>query len=325
MNVHGRYTPVSSWLTIGLMLGLIGVGPLGCSSLGGPGTKIHQSSQGTVYLEEASDWSFEAGHPTVIDPATIAATLRGVVIEAPTAVSHRGSGGATKPARVFSDEDVAFLAPLLAQGLLHAKPEHLVVFRVHQPTSSGAEPTSGVLYVQKGSLYLALTHYQGKKWKSTEAQARMGMIRFVPETAARIESAAPIGQADLTSLAIDYRLLAKNASLTPVPVKAAPAKLEPMPVAAAMPVGTPEPLSAPAAAAQNQDPKDVEFLTLKLEELRQAKETISAKDGQLKAMKKEVDSLHRQLAEREAELKALRAKKVSTKPTPKTTAKVTKK
>jgi hypothetical protein len=149
MNAHDLSAPLSSWLAIGLILGLIGIVPLGCASLGGHGSKIHQSSQGAVYLDEASDWSFEAGHPTVIDPAAIAAALRGVAIEVIPSTSQRESAGMMKPARVFSDEDIAFLAPLLAQGLLHAKPEHLVVFHVNQPTPSGTEPTSGILYVQR--------------------------------------------------------------------------------------------------------------------------------------------------------------------------------
>lgn len=325
MNAHDRYSWLSSWLATGLALGLIGVMSIGCSSLGGPGSKIHQSSQGAVYLEEASDWSFEAGHPTVIDPATIAAALRGVVIEGIPSMSQRGSTGMMKPSRVFSDEDVAFLAPLLAQGLLHAKPEHLVVFRVNQPTPSGAGPTSGILYVQKGSLYLTLTHYLGKKWKSPDVQARIGAIRFLPETAARTEIAAAIGQPDLTSLAIDYRFLAQNAPLIAIPTKAAPAKLESVPITAAMPVSMPEPPPASPAAAPPQDQKDVEFLTLKLEELRQAKEALDAKDGQIRAMKKEVDSLRRQPIEREAEIKVLKAKGVSAKLPQKKAAKVTKK
>ncbi len=325
MNACARYSPLSSWLATGLVLGLICVVQLGCSSLGGHGSKIHQSSQGAVYLDEASDWSFEAGHPTVVDPATIAAALRGVAIEVIPSMSQRGSTGMMKSARVFSDEDVAFLAPLLAQGLLHAKPEHLVVFRVNQPTPSGTEPTSGILYVQKGSLYLTLTHYLGKKWKSPDVQARIGAIRFLPETAARIETAAAIGEPDLTSLAIDHRLLAKTDPFPAIPVKTAPAKPEPMPAAAAMPVSMPEPQPAPTATAPLQDQKDVEFLTLKLEELRQAKEALDAKDGQIKAMKKEVDSLRRQLVERETEIKALKAKGVSAKLPQKRAAKVTKK
>ncbi|GIW54914.1 MAG: hypothetical protein KatS3mg082_1318 [Nitrospiraceae bacterium] len=69
----------------------------------------------------------------------------------------------------------------------------------------------------------------------------------------------------------------------------------------------------------------MEFLTLKLEELRQAKEALDAKDGQIKAMKKEVDSLRRQLVERETEIKALKAKGVSAKLPQKRAAKVTKK
>ncbi len=319
MNARSRSSPLSSWLALGLILGLIGLAPLGCASLGSHSSKIHQSSQGAVYLDEASDWSFEAGHPTVIDPAVIAAALRGVAIEVIPSTSQQGSAGIMmKPARVFSDEDIAFLAPLLAQGLLHAKPEQLVVFHVNQPTPSGAEPTSGTLYVQKGSLYLTLTHYLGKKWKSPDVQARIGAIRFLPEGAARIETAAAIGQADLTTLVIDHRLLAKTAFLPAVPAKTSPAQPEPMPVAAAVPVSMSEPQPAPSATVPHQDPN-------KLEELRRAKETIDVQDGQIKAMKKEIDSLRHQLIEREAEIKALKARGGAAKLPHKKSATVTKK
>ena len=39
----------------------------GCSTT----SKLAQSAQGSVYLEEVTDWSFEASHPAVIDQVTM--------------------------------------------------------------------------------------------------------------------------------------------------------------------------------------------------------------------------------------------------------------
>ena len=58
--------------------------------------------------------------------------------------------------RVFSDEDVRYLAPLLAQALSQAQPEYVVAFRLSSSAGSGSEPTAGTLYVRDERLYLTL-------------------------------------------------------------------------------------------------------------------------------------------------------------------------
>lgn len=99
----------------------------GCASITG---KIHESSRGSVYLEEVPDWSFVAAHPVSINPTTMANVLRGVQIEERKSMSNTTSGMELKAVRAFSDEEVEFLAPLLATALSKADPEELVGFRL---------------------------------------------------------------------------------------------------------------------------------------------------------------------------------------------------
>jgi len=40
---------------------------------------MHQSAKGSVYLEEVSEWSFEANHPTIIDQNTMLKIVKGVI------------------------------------------------------------------------------------------------------------------------------------------------------------------------------------------------------------------------------------------------------
>src|SRR5207249_8656814 len=99
----------------------------GCASITG---KIHQSSRGSVYLEEVPDWSFEAAHPISIDPTTLAQVLSGVRIEERKSIYRTTSDMEPKAVRAFSDDEVEFLAPLLATALSKADPEELIGFRL---------------------------------------------------------------------------------------------------------------------------------------------------------------------------------------------------
>ena len=69
-----------------------------------------------MYVERISDRSFQAAHPITLSSDTMARVLRGVVVK-----ENRGFLGiliAGKPegVRVFGDEDVDYLAPLLVEG-----------------------------------------------------------------------------------------------------------------------------------------------------------------------------------------------------------------
>jgi len=265
---------------LGLMLVVTG-----CSTT----SKIAHSAKGSVYLEEVTDWSFEASHPAVIDQTTILKVVKGVYSEDSQNGSTRMSAGGGKPMRVFSDEDAEFLAPLLAQGLLKAKPEQLVGFRVSSSAGSGSEPTAGTIYVQQGSIYFTI--------------ARGGRLTFLPESVARSQHAPPYaagGMADVTSHVIDYHALAK----APMPVA--------MPIAKSANMLPGSPTTALAASSktppapvftESEGDGQVETQVL----LSRAKETIAKKDTEITVLRKESEWMKRELRERDEEIKALKA------------------
>jgi len=145
----------------------------GCASITG---QIYENARGSVYLQEVPDWSFEAAHPISIDPTTMANVLRGVQIEERQSMPPLTSSMEVRAVRVFSDEDVELLAPLLATALSKADPADLVVFRIVQPASAGTVRTAGTLYAHEYHLYLTLTQYRSnsdsKSGRAPEPEAR---------------------------------------------------------------------------------------------------------------------------------------------------------
>jgi hypothetical protein len=254
---------------------------------------------GSVYLEDVSDWSYEASHPAVIDQLTIAKIVKGLYRNDDMSGSSRMSAGGSTPMRIFSDEDAEFLSPLLAQGLSKAKPEQLVGFRVSSSAGSGFEPTTGRIYVQKGSVYLTI----GKGAKPTG---------FMPESAARTEPArdAPVTSAILPlTMIIDYHALNR----APMPAD--------MPITKATPI-TPIMAVAPTKAqavsdSAGQEAGESEFIAQKLSDLKRAKEALAKKDSEISLLRKESEWMKRELRDRDEEIKALRATKVSAKAAPK--------
>ena len=290
------------------MQGLVGIAACalviaGCAG----GTKLAQNSMGSVYLEDVSDWSYEASHPAVIDQLTIAKIVKGLYRNDDMSGSSKMSAGGSTPMRIFSDEDAEFLSPLLAQGLSKAKPEQLVGFRVSSSAGSGAEPTTGSIYVQKGSIYVTIQ-------KGAEPTG------FMPESAARIEPAqayAAGGARGVMTMIIDYHALAK-----------APMPAQPMPMAKATPITpivpvplAPAPAKMAAAPAKAQvvssSAGEDELLAQNLNDVRVAKEALVKKDSEIKMLRKESEWMKRELRDRNEEIKALRLTKVSSKPTPK--------
>ena len=74
-----RHFTVPTMLLQPMRYGVMGVAALamvvaGCAT----GTKIAHNAKGSVYLEEITDWSFEANHPAVIDQMTMAKIIKGL-------------------------------------------------------------------------------------------------------------------------------------------------------------------------------------------------------------------------------------------------------
>jgi len=266
------------------------------------GTKLAHNAKGSVYLEEVTDWSFEASHPAVIDQLTITKIVKGLYSNDGMSGSSRMSAGGSKPMRIFSDEDAEFLSPLLAQGLSKAKPEQLVGFRVSSSAGSGSEPTTGSIYVQKGSLYLTI----GKGAKPTG---------FMPESAARTEPApayAAGGALGAMTMIIDYHALAMSPMPAAMPIANATSIA---PIASSM-AAVPAKAQAISASVGQETGQD-EFLVQKLSDLKIAKEALAKKDSEITMLRKESEWMKRELRDRDEEIKALRSTKVSAKPAPK--------
>ena len=293
----------------------------GCTMFSGS-QALHQSAKGAVYLEEVSEWSFEANHPTMIDQNTMLKIVKGVIVDEAATASSRLPATGSKPMRVFSDEDAEFLAPLLAQGLSRAKPEQIVGFRVSSSAGSGTAPTAGTLYVQNGAAYFTISSPKGLK-----------AAGFMPKSAARIESApsyAANGATAALSMVIDYQALARSSMPSSVPGASMEKSFASAPAAFAAPA---KPSSAPAAQASvrvlpvgnslasvdsaSADLTTDELLNKKMDELRQVKEANELKESEIKMLRKEAEWMKKELRERTAERDAMKARSVSSKPAPK--------
>ncbi len=320
--MHSIHNHRVRYMTTGLFLAATLVS--GCSMFSGS-QSMHQSAKGSVYLEEISEWSFEANHPTIIDQNTMLKIVKGVTTEEAASASNRMPASGSKPMRVFSDGDAEFLAPLLAQALSRAKPEQIVGFRVSSSAGSGAAPTAGTLYVQHGAAYFTISSLKGIK-----------TVGFTPKSAAHIESApsfAASGAADALSMVIDYTALARASMPAAMPVAAMTPSAPIAQAAASAPVKAAAKQNASASAsastvavrdtsasedASTSDMTTEDILNKKLDELRQAKESNALKESEVNILRKEVEWMKKELRERTAERDAMKAKNVSSKkPAPK--------
>jgi hypothetical protein len=190
---------------------------------------IHESERGGVYVERIPDRSFHTAHPITLSADTMARVLRGVVVKENRGFFQKLVAGNPEAVRVFRDEDVEYLAPLLIEGLARAASDQQVGFRVIH-TGESAESTKGSLYAYGRSLYLTLP------WLITVPQVRAGgpagspTILFIPESAIRPDSYRNAHSTDAT-LVIDYDMLATMPAASDMRPTAAqpptPAKGEP--------------------------------------------------------------------------------------------------
>ena len=325
MLIHGSHSFLMHRLNSGILgLTLMGALASGCSSTA---ASVQQPAamqpQGSVRLEEVADWEFEASHPSSIDAATLDSLLRAVVIaEAQTDMSNLPVDG-SKPMTVFSDEDVRYLAPLLAQALSQAQPEYVVAFRLSSSAGSGSEPTAGTLYVKNDRLYLTLSEHHGSLAKTESTWLGSGraarIVSVMPASAGQLEQALPAviqGRQQMKSLAIDYHQFVKNPE--PAPMTAATTAPAPQPVQALsvrnVPAVAPDqPVkqqSAPAPVmdkvASNQAPADDERLNETLQELQDTKDAMARKDAKISALRRDLESMRMQLETKDKELRAVK-------------------
>jgi hypothetical protein len=256
---------------------------------------IHEAPQGAVYLERISGRSFQAAHPIKIDPTTIGRVLSGVLVKDDQGLIKTFFMGIPDAYRAFSESEVAYLAPLISEGLRRAATDQQVGFRIEQIGQPGLvhnrgggvgssepplelrpkETTSGVVYAYGQSLYVTITEFRVRNEPANTinmANRRLpdntGLnnhtLLFLPEAAKRPDSYLDARSTDKT-LVIDYQLLA---ALPPASIPSASSQPSPQPAPPAVTGGKAEP---------------------------------PQKDAEIEALRKELQEIKKQLADQEAE------------------------
>lgn len=266
---------------------------------------LTESPQGAVYLERIPDRSFQAAHPIKIDQETLARMLRGVSVKDNQGLLQDLLAGQPPAVAVFTEDDIRYLAPLLAEGLTRAAADQQVGFRLIQSGSPGGKPsgdtgtsasesskrlalmetTRGTLYAYGRSLYVTLLEFRTRSERTgtlhTPARRQpdySGLLNrtvlFTPESARRPDSYRGSNTTNAT-LVIDYeRLAALSPHTAPLPIPQTPVPQSSRPSA------------PPSALDATTDPQ-----------LRRLQEQMSQKDRELEDLRKELQDIRRQMKE----------------------------
>ena len=306
----------------------------GCTSPH-PDLTIHESPQGAVYLERISDSQLEASHPITLDPSLIAGVLDGIFVSDANSTMDRIFANAPQSARAFSDDDTAYLAPLISTALAKASSVQRVQFRVVRlasplwrpsgggagvgssgPSKTGSQPetTAGSVYAFGRSLHVTLTQYRHRDTRPdtisgpnryfpdpTGLDGRQ--VLFAPEAALRPDTYRRPGEAPETTLVIDYEAVGRPARLgvaRETSSAAASARSDALREddrkSSSSPSETPEAIRSSARTSPSTADADL------------LKDLIVKKDMELESLKNEVKELRRQLDERDVQLDSFRMK-----------------
>ena len=180
-----------------------------------------------------SDRSIQANHPINLDPNLIAQLLRGIGIQEQEHGLQKLITRPSAPVPVFSDDQIRFLAPLLAEGLRTATADQRIEYRVvttHKGSnrfqSPTTETTAGSLYAYGRQMYVILSQYNynqmrenmnvndmSNRYQSRAQSDTSGLqdyiLLFTPSDAQRSDSFDPPAGEKSTDrfLAVDYQLL----------------------------------------------------------------------------------------------------------------------
>ena len=276
-----------------LFIALLCVVGTACGTTTPTGKVLFDDPRGTVSLQKISDPSIQATHPINLEPALLAQLLRGMGIQYQEHGLQKMIVGQSPPVPVFSEDQIQFLAPLLAQGLRTAAPDQSVEYRV-QATRKGialespiTETTAGSLYAYGRSLYVTLSQYRYAASRTDTRKTSRGQVpdttgllnrilTFTPSTAQRPESfnQPTDGMSTDRFLVIDYQLLQPGS-----------------PVAAATIAQTAPQVESVTESAS----RDTETLAQRDAEIRTLKDLVVKKELELDSLRKELESVRKQL------------------------------
>ena len=293
MAASPQHSARKLWHSRLLLLALLcGVGTA-CGTIAPTGKILFDDPRGTVSLQTISDRSIQASHPINLEPTLLAQILKGIEIQDQDQEYsfQKMLSGPSSPVPVFSEEQIRFLAPLLADGLRTAAPDQCVEYRVQATrkgsalASSTIETTAGSLYAYGRQLYVTLSQYRYNPIRakislnSSAYQRRQpdysGLrnrtVLFTPSAAQRSDSFDPPTGGALTDrfLAIDYQLLQEASPAVATTEHTAP-QMEPAAPVRESPAGT---------GASDAPSRTTEALAREVETLRKELQSVQKQLG----------------------------------------------
>jgi hypothetical protein len=217
-----------------LLLALLCLTGTACSTTAPTGKILFEDARGSVSLQTISDPLIRVSHPINLKPAVLTQLLTGLQIHNELHRAHHydmGLAGNESSHPLFSEDQVQFLAPLLAEGLRTATHNQSIEYRVvttHEGSnkfqSPTTETTTGLLYAYDRQLYVILSQYRSNPmrtnlykgditYRSQEPLDYSGLryrtLRFTPKAALRADSPNPPTMENSTDrfVAVDYQLL----------------------------------------------------------------------------------------------------------------------
>lgn len=266
--------------SLGTNLTPVGQGPLGSVAL------ERQATRGTT-AKYGTSQTFQASHPAHLTASLTGRLLTGLSV---SGLNRPGSSMAQESYPLFSHEEVEFLAPLIVTALAQAQPDQQVRFTMQDDGLT----TQGALYVYKTTLRVILSRYRST---AADGQTRPETLRlsFTPSQAL-VPSDAPqswmIVEPERPRIAVSLEALSQ---LPP-----------PSPVAADH--------NSTAEAASTQTSPAVEQRRMQ-QELQSTKDVVVKQAEELQKLKVELESVRRQLAEKDAAASKAKPKAAPRKPT----------
>lgn len=258
----------------------VGEGPLGTVAL------ERLASRGTTARYGSPQSAFQASHPASVSTAVVSRLLSGLSIS-----GLDRPGGALKQERypLFSQEETEFLTPLIVRALSQAGPDQRVRFTLQDDGLI----TQGTLYLHRTTFRVSLSHYRASQGQSDMRLAGL-TLSFTPSDAL-VRDDVPQSWMIIEPEQPRVAVLLDALSQLPAAVLAPTTN---KPVAAITPI--------PASSVPEQPGVQ--------QELQATKDVVVKQAQELQQLKAELESLRRQLAEKESA--ALKAKP---KPTPRKT------
>jgi len=244
----------------------VGEGPLGTVSL------ERLASRGTTARYGSPQSAFQASHPASVSASVISRLLSGLSV---SGVERPGAALRQERYPLFTQEEMEFFTPLIVKALSQAGPDQRVRFTLQDDGLI----TQGTLYLHKTTLRVSLSHYRASQGQSDTRPAAL-TLSFTPSDALvrdDVPQSWMIIEPEQPRVAVSLDVLNQLPAAVPTPTtnKA---------------VTDVAPVSPPQASEQ---------LSVQ-QELQATKDVVVKQAQELQQLKAELESLRRQLADKES-------------------------